>query len=196
MRFLLPATPHSRQNHAAGPDIPGGRVFQNVDFPERGTSPGSSTPWASILALVGFVGLCLLVGAVDAELAAGSLAAWYLSLTPPPAAPATWLIAPISCTVYALAGLAGWLAWRRVGASAPLRLWGWQLLVSALWVPALFGLHSTLVGLIVILALWPLLLLTLRDFRRLGALSAALMLPYAAWIGFATYLVAGLWWLN
>jgi translocator protein len=142
------------------------------------------------------VGLCLLVGAVDAELAAGSLATWYLSLTPPPGAPPTWLIAPVSCTAYALMGLAGWLAWRRIGASAPLRLWGWQLLASALWVPALFGLHSTLAGLVVILALWPLLLLTLRAFLRIGALATALMLPYAAWIGFATYLVSGLCWLN
>jgi len=142
------------------------------------------------------VGLCLLVGAVDAELAAGSLATWYLSLTPPPGAPPTWLIAPLSCSAYALMGLAGWLAWRRAGASAPLRLWGWQLLASALWVPALFGLQSTLAGLVVILALWPLLLLTLRAFLHIGASAAALMLPYAAWIGFATYLVAGLCWLN
>jgi translocator protein len=145
---------------------------------------------------VGFVGLCLLVGVVDGELAASSLATWYLSLTPPPGTPPSWLFAPLWSALYVLVGLAGWRVWRRAGASAALRLWGWQLLLSALWTPAFFALHSTAAGLLVILALWPILVLTVRAFVRVEPAAAVLMLPDVAWTGFATYLAAGFWWLN
>jgi len=142
------------------------------------------------------VGLCLLVGAADGELAASSLGTWYLSLTPPPGTPPNWVFAPVWSTLYVMIGLAGWLVWRRAGASAPLRLWGWQLLLNALWTPAFFGLHSTAAGLGVILALLLLILLTLRAFVTVERVAAALMLPYAAWAGYAAYLTAGFWWLN
>jgi translocator protein len=145
---------------------------------------------------VGFVGLCLLVGVVDGELAAGSLATWYLSLTPPFGMLPSYLLAPLWSALSVLVGLAGWRVWRRTGASVPLRLWGWQLLLSALWTPAFFALHSTAAGLVVILVLWPLLVLTVRAFMRVEPVAAALMLPYGVWTGYATYLTAGFWWLN
>jgi len=194
-RFPLSVAAGARQNRR-GCAFPEGCVFQNVDFPERGTSPGSSTPWSAILALVGFVGLCLLVGAADGELAASSLGTWYLSLTPPPGTPPSWVFAPVWATLYVLVGVAGWLVWRRIGAGPPLRLWGWQLLLNALWTPAFFGLRSTAAGLVVLLLLWPLVLLTMHAFRGLDRVAAALLLPYALSIGYAAYLAAGFWWLN
>ena len=136
------------------------------------------------------------MGAVDAELAAGSLAAWYLSLTPPPGTVPSWVFAPVWAALDVLIGLAGWRVWRHAGASAPLRLWGWQLLLNALWAPAFFGLHSTAGGLIAILALWPPLVLTVRAFLKVDRVAGVLMLPYAGWAGYATYLAAGFWLLN
>lgn len=173
-----------------------GRVFQNVDFPERGTSPGSSTPWAAILALIGFVGLCLLVGAVDAEFAAGSLGTWYLSLAVPPGTPPSWVFASVWATLYVLIGVAAWRVWRRLGASPALRLWGWQLALNALWTPALFGLHSPAAGLIVVLVLWPALIMTIRAFLSAEPVAGMLMFPYAIWAAYATYLAGGVFWLN
>ncbi len=167
-----------------------------MDFPERGTSPGSSAPWAAILALVGFVGMCLLVGVVGGEFAAGSLTRWYAGLAAPPGTPPPWLFGPVWTALYVMIGLAGWRVWRRLGASAPLRLWGWQLALNALWAPAFFGLHSPLAGLVVIAALWPVLLRTIGSFRRVDRVATFLMLPYAGWIGYATWLAAGFWWLN
>ena len=152
----------------------------NVDFPERGTSPGSSTPWAAIFALIGFVGLCLLVGAVDSELALGSLGSWYLSLTPPPGTPPSWVFGSVWATVYVLPGIAAWLIWRRLGASAQLRLWGWQLAPNAVWALAFFALHSTVASLAVMFALLLLIGVTIRAFVPVEPVAAALMLPYAA----------------
>lgn len=124
------------------------------------------------------------------------MATWYLSLTSPPGTPPNWVFGPVWTALYVLIGFAGWRAWRRAGASAAVRLWGWQLFVNALWTPAFFGLHSTAAGLVVIVALWPPLVLTVRAFLNVDRIAAALMLPYAAWTGYATYLAAGFWWLN
>src|SRR4051812_22755433 len=89
------------------------RVFQNSDPNEWGSHPGSSTPVSPVLALVGFVGLCLLVGAAAGSLVAGLPRAWYLSLHAPPGTPPDWVFAPVWTGLYVLIGLAGWLAWRR-----------------------------------------------------------------------------------
>ena len=145
-----------------------------------------------------FVGLCLLVGAAGGMVTAPSVRGWFLSLTRPPGTPPDWLFGPVWTTLYLLMGVAAWMVWRRGGASAPgaLRLWGWQLLVNAIWSPVFFALHSTAAALAIILLLLGLIVLTLREFLRIQPLAGALLLPYLAWVCYATYLNAGFWWLN
>ena len=155
------------------------------------------------MALVGFVGLALLVGAADGTLTAAGARAWYLSLTPPPGTPPAALFAPVWTLLYLLIGTAAWLVWRQaqppraaIGKRAALRLWGWQLLLNACWAPIFFRLHSTGVSLIVLLALVGLVGLTIRAFGRIHRPAAALLLPYALWMCYAGYLNAGFFWLN
>lgn len=99
-------------------------------------------------------------------------------------------------------GVAAWLVWRAtpVGmvahGQAALRLWGWQLLANALWSPVFFALHSTAAALVVILTMLGLIVLTLLAFLRVHVLAGVLLLPYLAWVCYASYLNAGFWWLN
>ena len=51
-------------------------------------------------------------------------------------------------------------------------------------------------ALIEILVLWGAILLTTLAFRPLSRLAAVLLLPYLAWVTFATVLNAAIWWLN
>jgi tryptophan-rich sensory protein len=176
-------------------EIKEGRVFQTYEPPSRRAARGS------LLALIGFVGMSLLVWAANGAITAGSVRGWYGSLAAPPGTPPTWLFAPVWTTLYPVMGVAAWLVWRRidVGAErkrAALRTWGWQLLVNSLWSPAFFGLHSLGLGFVVICTLLATVLLTIRRFVPLQPLAAALMAPYAVWIGYAAYLNAGFWWLN
>ncbi len=172
------------------------RVFQQTGPEEWGSYPGSSAPVSPILALVGFVGLCLLVGGADAAFVTRAVHTWYPSLTAPPATPPNWLFPPVWTTLYVMIGVAGWLVWRRSGAARPLRLWGWQLAANALWSPAFFGLHNPPLALAVMLVLLGLIGVTMHSFARLNRPAVWLMLPYLAWTGFAAYLNAGFWWLN
>jgi tryptophan-rich sensory protein len=168
------------------------RVFQNVHDPER-DSPGSSASWP---ALVGFVGLCLLVGAADAAATQSSALGWYLSLAKPPGTPPSWVLAPVSTALYVLMGTAAWLIWRRPFHRRALLLWGWQLLFNAAWKPVFFGLHLTGAALAIVAALVMLVGVTTARFARLSPTAGALLLPYLLWTCYAAYLNAGFWWLN
>ena len=145
---------------------------------------------------MGFVGLCLLVGAADGAIVAGPARGWYLSLTRPPGTPPDWMFGPVWTVLYVMIGIAGWFVWRRSTATRPLRLWGWQLAANALWAPAFFAMHSPPLAFAVNLVLLVLIALTARAFLRVRRLAALLLVPYFAWAGYATYLTAGFWWLN
>ena len=103
---------------------------------------------------------------------------------------------PVWTVLYVMIGTAAWLVWRRLGSGRPLRLWGWQLAANALWAPAFFGLHQPALALAVMVVLLVLIGFTVRAFRRVHRLAAALMLPYGAWCLYAAYLNAGFLLLN
>ena len=165
---------------------------------DRAFEPPESSPRGvpALLALVGFIGLCLLVGAAGSTLTADSVRGWYLTLNRPPGVPPSWAFPVVWTTLYVMMGTAAWLAWRQPAHRAALLLWGWQLLANALWTPAFFGLHSPRLGLLVLAVLLALIALTLRAFLRLDRRAGFLMLPYLLWTLYATYLNLGFWWLN
>lgn len=153
-------------------------------------------PVSPVLALVGFVGLCLLVGLVAGTLTAHAVPHWYAGLHAPPGTPPNAVFAPVWTALYVMIGTAGWLAWQRQGASRSLRLWGWQLAANAVWAPAFFGLHSPRIAMGVMVVMLVLVVLTIRAFRPVHRIAAILMLPYLAWSLYAAYLNAGFWMLN
>lgn len=171
-------------------------IFQQSGPNDWGSFPGSSVPISPALALVGFVGLCLLVGAAGASVTARALHHWYLALTAPPGTPPNWVFAPVWTMLYVMIGVAAWLVWKRLGASRPLQIWGWQLAANALWAPAFFGLHSPALAMCVMLLLLLLIARTIRSFRRVRRGAGLLMLPYFVWCVYAAYLNAGFLILN
>jgi benzodiazapine receptor len=138
------------------------------------------------------------VGVVDASQTAAGVHGWYLSLTRPPGTPPNWVFGPVWTVLYIMIGTAAWLVWRTQArlSRRQLQLWGWQLLVNAVWTPAFFGLRNPALAFCVILALLVLIGLTIRGFATIRPLAAALMLPYALWSCYAAYLNAGFLWLN
>lgn len=71
-----------------------------------------------------------------------------------------------------------------------------QLLLNFAWTPIFFGLHRTDLAAIEIVLLLLALLATIGAAARVSRPSALLLVPYAAWVSFATYLSIGFWWLN
>lgn len=167
-------------------------------FNPRGDLPeGKGPPW---LALVGFVGLCLLVGVSAAAVNAPAMGGWYAGLVKPPGNPPNWVFAPVWTILHVMIGTSAWLVWLKAPQgrrqTAALQLWGWQLLINAAWSPAFFGMHSTGLGLLVIVPMLVLIGLTIAAFARLNRTASLLLVPYFCWTAYATYLNAGFWWLN
>ncbi len=125
--------------------------------------------------------------------------AWYASLRKPSFNPPNWIFAPVWTVLYVLIAVSAWLVWRRVGwngAGLPMGWWFTQLMLNAVWTPLFFGAHLVGTALSVILALLGAIIGTIMVFRRHHALAAAMLLPYAAWVGFASLLNASIWLLN
>lgn len=151
--------------------------------------------------LVGLLGLCLLVGLSDSVVTRSGRPGWYEAHLHPPGTPPDWAFPVVWSALYVLMAVSAWLVWRHAGYARrahyrALRLWGWQLFANALWTPAFFGLHLPLLALAVIAALFVLVGLTIKAFWRVDRVAAAMLVPYLAWVGYASWLTAGFWWLN
>ena len=77
-----------------------------------------------------------------------------------------------------------------------LALFGVQLAVNVAWSPVFWGLERPDLGLVVLAVLLPLVVATIRAFDRVDRRAAALLLPYLAWVCFATALNYAIWTLN
>lgn len=138
------------------------------------------------------VPLCLLLGFLAGQLAGGGPGdPWFDALDkpaiyPPPAAfPIAWTI------LYALMGFALALvgsAWGAHGRRAAIAVFALQFAVNLAWTPVFFGQHQITGGLILIAVLDVLVLVTLILFWRVRKLAGLLLVPYLAWILFATAL--------
>jgi tryptophan-rich sensory protein len=151
--------------------------------------------------LVGFAGwlaASFAAGGIGA-VASASAGAFYGSLSQPSWAPPAWLFGPVWSVLYILIGVAAWLVWRTngfSGASTALRLFGIQLLANALWTWLFFVWHLGAVSVAEIILLWLLIAATVSSFWRLNRLAALMLVPYLAWVSFASALTFSLWRLN
>lgn len=136
--------------------------------------------------------------------AAGSLASldareFYGQLTKPWWAPPAWLFAPAWSLLYILMAVAAWLVWRDHGwrgARGALALYVVQLAANALWTWLFFAWRQGGVAFAGILVLWLLIAATVVAFARIRRTAAALLLPYLAWVTYATALGYACWKLN
>jgi tryptophan-rich sensory protein len=79
-------------------------------------------------------------------------------------------------------------AWGARGRGAAIAFFLLQLAVNLAWSPVFFGEHQITWALYIIVALDVLVIVTIALFWRVRRLAAVLLLPYLAWIAFATLL--------
>jgi translocator protein len=151
-----------------------------------------------VIGLIAWLLLCFATAALGA-VASVDARDFYSQLAVPSWAPPGSLFGPVWTTLYALMGVSAWLVWRRhgfAGARAGLVLFVVQLAVNALWSWLYFKWRLGLGSLIEVVILWALILATIRHFWRLSRPAAWLLLPYLAWVTFATALTYATWQLN
>jgi len=151
-----------------------------------------------IAGLGGWLLLCFAAAAIGA-VASAQAAAFYEHLAQPSWAPPSSLFGPVWSVLYALMGIAAWLAWREGGwrsRRGVLTLFVIQLAVNALWSWLFFAWHHGALAFVDIVLLWLLIAATLLGFWRVRPLAGVLLLPYLGWVSFASALNFAVWHLN
>ena len=140
----------------------------------------------SILSIVIFLGVT-----VGGGLAIGYLArpgAWYERLRKPSFNPPNWIFPPVWTALYILIAVAGWRVFLRDPQGPAFILWVVALALNFLWSPVFFGLQKPAAALAVVLALLAVTIAFIAVAWPVDVVAAALFVPYAAWVAFASTL--------
>jgi translocator protein len=154
-----------------------------------------TTAWGGLIV---WLLVSLATGAIGA-LATRNAREFYGGLVKPTWAPPGWLFGPVWTVLYVLMGIAAWLVWRTAGwagAAGALTLYLVQLVCNASWSWVFFAWRRGALALADIVLLLGLIVATIVAFARVDRLAAVLLLPYLAWVMFATALTYALWRAN
>lgn len=148
--------------------------------------------------LVGCMGLPLLAGFIGSLATQPNINSWYAFLDKPPLLPPNGVFAPVWITLYILMGVALFLIVITLADTKrrAYPLFGLQLVLNTLWSLIFFGAHQPWLALAIILLLLLSLIALYKEFARIRKPAAYLLVPYIAWVCFATYLNAGVALLN
>lgn len=137
-------------------------------------------------------------GAIGSLATNSEITTWYADLAKPAFNPPNWIFGPVWSALYLLQGIAFYLVIRQ-----PHRLRGratvlflLQLVANTLWSLTFFGAHAPAWALADITILWALIVATIFTFWSIRSVSAVLLIPYLAWVTFATALNIGIIALN
>lgn len=157
------------------------------------TAQGRKGRW---LALAGWLALCFGAAAFGGLFGPGE---WYAKIRKPSWNPPNWIFGPVWTTLYIMMAVAAWRVWRLDGSGGrrkALALFLAQLALNAAWTPLFFGLRQPGLAFAEIVLLWFAIGATTAVFIKLDRVAGWLMVPYLAWVSFATVLNAALWRLN
>ena len=130
-------------------------------------------------------------GGIGSIATISNISTWYAVLEKPFFNPPNWLFGPVWTSLYLLMGWSLYLVW--VAPYKGTKKWAFllfatQLVLNALWSLVFFGLHAPWGGVAVIVLLLASIVATIKLFWPISRLAAYLLLPYAAWVSFATCL--------
>ena len=168
-------------------------------------SAGTTGRATSVLVLIAFIAISFAVAALGSVATAGNVDGWYADAAKASWNPPNGIFGPVWTILYTAISVAAWLVWRerhRVNVRPALTLYVVQLVLNALWTPVFFGLYPYIgtpalwIALGIIVALDVAVLLTMLRFWRVSRVAAWILVPYWAWVLFATTLNAALATLN
>lgn len=154
-------------------------------------SPGqlrmSLTRWAIFV-----IPLLVVLGSISGLLSgSGSDNSWYQSLAKPSFNPPGWVFGVVWPILYAMQGLALAMILNARGASnrgIAIGLFVAQFVLNLIWSPLFFGQHQVSLAFWVIIAMLLVAAATTYYFWRIRSVAGMLMLPYLAWLCFASML--------
>ena len=153
------------------------------------------------LRIIYVVAICLAIGYLSSLVTQSSITTWYPTIEKPIFNPPNWVFAPVWTLLYIMMGVSGGIIWNKLESNKTavkkaLFFFTAQLLLNALWSYLFFGLNNILLALIEIILLWLIIYETYVLFKQLDKTAGRLLIPYLAWVGFATILTGSIYFLN
>lgn len=139
-------------------------------------------------------------GLIGSVFTAGSISTWYPTLVKPNFNPPNWIFAPVWLTLYTLMGIAFYRVWTSGVEKKQIKMativFIAQLALNAAWSVIFFGAHNLSLAFLGIIVLLAFIVWTMWLFGRIDKIAAWLLLPYLAWVLFASILNYSLWQFN
>ena len=150
-------------------------------------SNARTSDWKPVaVAFTAVVGINL-IGALATD-----IGPWYYALEKPSWQPPDWLFGPAWTLIFLLTAVSGVIAWRRapgpIARRQLLMLFAINLVLNAAWSFLFFHFQRPDHALVEVVLLWmsiAVLMFALWGYARTASL---LLLPYLAWVSFASYL--------
>lgn len=145
--------------------------------------------------------VCATAGYLSGTITRDSISVWYPTLIKPVFNPPNWIFAPVWSSLYIMMGISAGIIWSKIDinkklVSKALLFFAIQFGLNILWSYLFFGLRNPFLALIEIVLLWLMIYETFVQFKKIDKIAAYLLLPYLAWVSFATILNGSIWWLN
>ena len=153
-----------------------------MEFGKSGTVELMPKDFAKLLLSIG---ICLGAGILGSVFTVSSIPNWYVTLNKPFFSPPNWVFGPVWIILYILMGISLYLVWKRK--KVPSVFWI-QLILNAVWSIIFFGMKNPTLALMDIAVLWIIIVLTIKAFSKISKLAGKLLIPYLAWVSFATLL--------
>jgi tryptophan-rich sensory protein len=173
--------------------------------PSHGITRPRALPGAarSLLVLGALLVISFSVAALGTLAAIPNIHGWYSGVEKATWTPPNAVFGPVWTVLYVLMAVAAWLVWREryldpLGQRRALTAYVVQLVLNAIWTPVFFGLYPAIgapalwIAFGIILALDAAVLVTLVRFWPVQRVAAALLIPYLAWVLYATTLNAAI----
>ncbi|AOV16066.1 sensory protein [Acidihalobacter aeolianus] len=150
--------------------------------------------YGELLGLFGWLLSTFVAAGVGAVASLGA-SAFYTQLIRPVWAPPAVLFGPVWTVLYTMMGVSAWLIWglHTQRTRTALNLFWAQLVVNALWSWLFFVWHLGAWAFVEMLILLALIVATTVAFWRFSRTAALLLMPYLAWVSFATALTWFVW---
>ena len=136
------------------------------------------------------IGVALFLGVAGGLLT--EIGPWYRALRKPRLQPPDWLFGPAWTIILGLAAWSAILAWNAAEGPAEQRLvillFGLNALFHFLWSPLFFKAKRPDLALVEVLFLWGSLVALVVLLWPISAKASLLILPYLAWVSFASWL--------
>lgn len=164
-------------------------------IPTQLSSEGRKQGWPSfaLQALMLLLSLLFVFGiaAIGSYFTTSQIDTWYTQINKPTWNPPNWVFPVVWTPLFAMMGVSLWLVWReyrRQAVGVSMVVFAIQISLNALWSYLFFGQQAIELAKYEILLLLLSIVVTIVCFWPIRRWAAVLLMPYAAWVAFASYL--------